>query len=98
MVSFGVEDIGVAMKLGQEAAEEVSKHFVKPIKLEFEKVSECVPHVVLLGGLANPWGRAQHAVLCSPLLAAHLLPHVVVLPREHAAGDHAEGTRSGGSC
>lgn len=38
MVKFGNADIGEAMKLGKEAAEEISKTFVKPIKLEFEKV------------------------------------------------------------
>ena len=35
---FGVEDTAAAMQLGLEAAEEVSKAFIKPIKLEFEKV------------------------------------------------------------
>ncbi|KAF2643760.1 hypothetical protein P280DRAFT_444871 [Massarina eburnea CBS 473.64] len=38
MVKFGTEDLGEAMKLGQEAAEYVSSKFVRPIKLEFEKV------------------------------------------------------------
>jgi DNA polymerase delta subunit 1 len=38
MVNFRVKDIAKAMKLGREAAEYVSKTFVKPIKLEFEKV------------------------------------------------------------
>ena len=38
MVYFGVEDTATAMQLGLEAAEEVSKAFIKPIKLEFEKV------------------------------------------------------------
>lgn len=38
MVKFGTEDLAEAMKLGQEAAEFVSSKFVKPIKLEFEKV------------------------------------------------------------
>lgn len=31
------QDIARAMELGREAAEYVSKTFVKPIKLEFEK-------------------------------------------------------------
>lgn len=39
MVNFRVKDIARAMALGQEAAAFVSKTFVKPIKLEFEKVS-----------------------------------------------------------
>ena len=38
MVNFRVKDISRAMELGQEAAAFVSKTFVKPIKLEFEKV------------------------------------------------------------
>ena len=38
MVKFGVKDLAEAMKLGQEAAEIVSSKFIKPIKLEFEKV------------------------------------------------------------
>ena len=39
MVKFGVGTVAEAMKLGHEAAEYVSEKFVKPIKLEFEKVS-----------------------------------------------------------
>lgn len=38
MVKFGVKTIEEAMKLGKEAADYVSKFFVAPIKLEFEKV------------------------------------------------------------
>lgn len=38
MVKFGNKDIGRAMELGQEAADYVSGKFIKPIKLEFEKV------------------------------------------------------------
>jgi len=38
MVKFGTSDIAKAMVLGKEAAEFVSKHFIAPIKLEFEKV------------------------------------------------------------
>ncbi|PSC71316.1 DNA polymerase delta catalytic subunit [Micractinium conductrix] len=38
MINFGVEDNATAMQLGLEAAEEVSKAFIKPIKLEFEKI------------------------------------------------------------
>jgi len=37
-VHFKVPDVARAMELGREAAEFVSKTFVKPIKLEFEKV------------------------------------------------------------
>jgi DNA polymerase delta subunit 1 len=38
MVKFGVKDLAEAMKLGEEAAQHVSSRFIKPIKLEFEKV------------------------------------------------------------
>ncbi|CAD6907570.1 unnamed protein product [Tilletia controversa] len=38
MVKFGTPDLKQAMTLGAEAAALVSKTFVKPIKLEFEKV------------------------------------------------------------
>ncbi|KAK4705460.1 DNA polymerase delta subunit 1, partial [Phenoliferia sp. Uapishka_3] len=38
MVRFGCPDLETAMQLGAEAAEFVTQKFVKPIKLEFEKV------------------------------------------------------------
>lgn len=38
MVKFGMKDLREAMKLGEEAAAYVSAKFVRPIKLEFEKV------------------------------------------------------------
>ena len=38
MVKFGTDDIAKAMELGKEAAAFVSKLFISPIKLEFEKV------------------------------------------------------------
>ncbi|KAI9838201.1 MAG: DNA-directed DNA polymerase delta [Thelocarpon superellum] len=38
MVKFGTKDLAAAMALGQEAATHVSAQFIKPIKLEFEKV------------------------------------------------------------
>ena len=38
MVKFGPTDLTKAMELGQEAAGFVSTKFIKPIKLEFEKV------------------------------------------------------------
>ncbi|KAG6356540.1 hypothetical protein INS49_014413 [Diaporthe citri] len=38
MVKFGTTDLAEAMKLGEEASQYVSAKFVKPIKLEFEKV------------------------------------------------------------
>lgn len=38
MINFGVKTLERSMELGREAAEFVSAKFVKPIKLEFEKV------------------------------------------------------------
>ncbi|KAJ5046790.1 uncharacterized protein L3040_004016 [Drepanopeziza brunnea f. sp. 'multigermtubi'] len=38
MVKFGCKELVEAMKLGEEAAAYVSSKFIKPIKLEFEKV------------------------------------------------------------
>ncbi|XP_062149325.1 DNA polymerase delta catalytic subunit [Alnus glutinosa] len=38
MVQFGVDNVEAAMNLGREAAEYISATFIKPIKLEFEKV------------------------------------------------------------
>ncbi|PON49372.1 DNA-directed DNA polymerase [Parasponia andersonii] len=38
MVQFGVPSVGAAMNLGREAADFISETFIKPIKLEFEKV------------------------------------------------------------
>ncbi|KAL3721403.1 hypothetical protein ACJRO7_033834, partial [Eucalyptus globulus] len=38
MVQFGVPTVEEAMKLGREAADYISGTFIKPIKLEFEKV------------------------------------------------------------
>ncbi|KAK3211470.1 hypothetical protein Dsin_016176 [Dipteronia sinensis] len=38
MVQFGVPSVEEVMKLGREAAEYISGTFIKPIKLEFEKV------------------------------------------------------------
>ncbi|KAK3308577.1 DNA polymerase family B-domain-containing protein [Chaetomium strumarium] len=38
MVKFGTKDLAEAMKLGQDASQFVSSKFIKPIKLEFEKV------------------------------------------------------------
>lgn len=38
MVNFQVDNLEESMKLGREAAELISAKFIKPIKLEFEKV------------------------------------------------------------
>lgn len=39
MVNFQVKTLERSMELGREAAELISSKFVKPIKLEFEKVN-----------------------------------------------------------
>lgn len=39
MVKFGCKTVEEAMPLAEKAADEVSKIFPRPIKLEFEKVS-----------------------------------------------------------
>ncbi len=38
MVKFGPSDLATVMQMGSEAADLVTAKFVKPIKLEFEKV------------------------------------------------------------
>ena len=38
MIKFGVSNLEEAMKLGKEASDLISKEFISPIKLEFEKV------------------------------------------------------------
>ncbi|ODV92596.1 hypothetical protein CANCADRAFT_89320 [Tortispora caseinolytica NRRL Y-17796] len=38
MIKFGTKSLERAMELGRIGAEEVSKHFLNPVKLEFEKV------------------------------------------------------------
>jgi DNA polymerase delta subunit 1 len=38
MIKFGVDTVEEAMKLGKEAASIITKQFINPIKLEFEKV------------------------------------------------------------
>merc|ERR1719221_1156134 len=38
MVKFGVDTVAEAMRMGEEAADMVSATFLRPIKLEFEKV------------------------------------------------------------
>lgn len=39
MVNFQVDSVEECMKLGKDAAEQISDKFIKPIKLEFEKVT-----------------------------------------------------------
>lgn len=40
MVNFHVKTLERSMELGREAAELISAKFIKPIKLEFEKVQK----------------------------------------------------------
>lgn len=40
MINFKVKTLERSMELGREAAEYISTKFVKPIKLEFEKVKK----------------------------------------------------------
>lgn len=44
MVNFQVKTLERSMELGREAAELISEKFIKPIKLEFEKV--CTPILI----------------------------------------------------
>ena len=55
MCKFGVETVAEAMKLGQEAAELISEKFIKPIKLEFEKVRIYVGCVLKHGTLKSKY-------------------------------------------
>lgn len=48
MVDFHVNTVAEAMELGNYAATEISKKFVKPIKLEFEKVATVLKDRVIL--------------------------------------------------
>ena len=48
MVKFGVDSVAEAMKLGEEAAKEVSKLFPKPVKLEFEKVNITLMNTLII--------------------------------------------------
>lgn len=38
MIKFGIDDMAETMELGKKAAVEITKLFVKPVKLEFEKI------------------------------------------------------------
>lgn len=53
MVKFGCQTVGEAMPLAEKAAEEVSKIFPKPIKLEFEKVISVFIKLLFIYRLRN---------------------------------------------
>ena len=61
MVHFRVKDIGRAMELGREAADFVSKTFVKPIKLEFEKVRSAQRSLLMICTASADGVRCKHA-------------------------------------
>lgn len=67
MVKFGCKTVAEAMPLAEKAAEEVSKIFPRPIKLEFEKVCyncSCYMTRVCLGSVLAVRVFVRHA--CSP--------------------------------
>lgn len=51
MVKFGCKTVEEAMPLAEKAADEVSKIFPKPIKLEFEKVNELICLALVMANL-----------------------------------------------
>lgn len=51
MINFKVKTLERSMELGREAAEYISTKFVKPIKLEFEKVKNIA--IIFLGQFRN---------------------------------------------
>lgn len=58
MVRFGLETVAESMEIGREAAEYISNHFVKPIKLEFEKVRILsLPLVYMCSNICQCWKR-----------------------------------------
>lgn len=48
MVNFQVDSVEECMKLGNEAAQQISEKFIKPIKLEFEKVLNLTSNAILI--------------------------------------------------
>ena len=73
MVHFKVPSIARAMELGREAAEFVSKTFIKPIKLEFEKV--CCSQQWMQRLLWTQWHDMQLQLV--PQLCTHAMLSVV---------------------
>lgn len=58
MIRFGVDSLEKAMELGQEAADYVTEKFVRPINLEFEKVSW---RQVVWKALGKPYAKLYRA-------------------------------------
>lgn len=59
MVKFGVDTVEEAMPLAEKAAEEITKIFPPPIKLEFEKV-----HIYYLCYAPHAIQSISKSVLC----------------------------------
>lgn len=62
MVKFGSKTVEEAMPLAEKAADEVSKIFPKPIKLEFEKVYSNSYSYIVLQLLGDAWFDLSVAV------------------------------------
>lgn len=97
MIKFGTSDLAEAMRLGEEAAGKVTNVFIKPIKLEFEKVhavTRCAfPVVRSLMGKHVPHPRTR------PLSPAAVLPPVPADEQEavrRAALDEHDQARQDG--
>jgi DNA polymerase delta subunit 1 len=85
MIKFGTADLGQAMKLGKEAAEKVTAVFIKPIKLEFEKVRVrklfvCAPAGVATHTPCRLLCPRLTCQLCGPVRRLPLLVRTVLLP------------------
>ena len=66
MVNFRVASTERAMQLGQEAAQYVSATFVKPIRLEFEKVSPAVCAGLGASCSKSVAACSRHGLACLP--------------------------------
>ena len=74
MVKFGVDTVAEAMELGQEAAGKVTEKFVKPIKLEFEKVNLHISFSLNLVRPISTHTKITQSIIVPVLLFPGLLP------------------------
>ena len=74
MVKFGVDTVAEAMELGQEAAGKVTEKFVKPIKLEFEKVNRHITFHLNLVSYISTYRKIKKLIIGTVLLLLGLLP------------------------
>ena len=51
MIKFGTDDLAKSMELAEDAAARVTATFIKPIKLEFEKVY--YPYLLMVRGVRS---------------------------------------------